>query len=161
MADFDRILAEMGPALQRMAAVYERDLALRQDLVQDMLIAIARALPQLRDESRLKPFVFRIAHNKGVDHVVRRVAAPAEEEIPKAAAGARASPEDEIIARQRSERLVAAVRRLDLPYRQVIVLLLEDLSYAEIAETLGLGVSNVGVRINRAKALLRSLLDHE
>ena len=161
MADFDRILAEMGPALQRVAAAYERDQALRQDLVQDMLIAIARALPRLRDEARLRPFVFRIAHNKGVDHVASRIAAAAEEEIPEAVAGVEASPEDEMIARQRSERLAAAVRRLDLPYRQVIALLLEDLSYTEIAETLGLGVSNVGVRINRAKALLRSLLDHE
>ncbi len=52
------------------------------------------------------------------------------------------------------------MRRLELPYRQVIALLMEDLTYAEIAEALGIGVSNVGVRINRAKALLRSLLDH-
>ncbi len=160
MADFDRIIGEMGPALARVAAAYERDAALREDLLQDMLIAIARSLPRLRDEARLRPFVFRIAHNKGVDHVARHAGEPRAEEIPEDLPRPDASPEDDLIARQRSERLWAAVRRLELPYRQVIALLMEDLTYAEIAEALGIGVSNVGVRINRAKTLLRSLLDH-
>lgn len=160
MADFDRIVAEMGPALRRVAAAYERDAALREDLLQDMLVAIARSLPKLRDEARLRPFVFRIAHNKGVDHVARHAAEPQAEEVPDDLPRQDGSPEDHLIARQRSERLWAAVRRLELPYRQVIALLMEDLTYAEIAEALGIGVSNVGVRINRAKTLLRSLLDH-
>ena len=59
---------------------------------------------------------------------------------------------------ERSRRLVEAVRALSLPYRQVITLLLEDLSYEEIAEALGLTVNNVGVRINRAKAQLKAML---
>ena len=160
MADFDRIIAEMGPALARVAAAYERDAALREDLLQDMLIAISRSLPRLRDETRLRPFVFRIAHNKGVDHVARHAGAPRAEEVPEDLPRPDGSPEDDLIARQRADRLWAAVRRLELPYRQVIALLMEDLTYAEIAEALGIGVSNVGVRINRAKALLRSLLDH-
>jgi DNA-directed RNA polymerase specialized sigma24 family protein len=45
---------------------------------------------------------------------------------------------------------VQAVRQLELPYRQVMPLLLEDLSYIEIGETLGISVANVGVRVNRA-----------
>ena len=161
MADFDRIIAEMGPALARVAASYERDTALREDLLQDMLIAICRSLPRLRDEARVKPFVFRIAHNKGVDHVARHAGEPDTEEAREDLPRLDGSPEEHVMVRQRAERMQAAVRRLELPYRQVIALLLEDLSYAEIAETLGIGVSNVGVRINRAKALLRSLLDHE
>jgi len=43
----------------------------------------------------------------------------------------------------------------------VITLLLEDMSYLEIAESLGISVGNVGVRVNRAKARLKELLDHE
>jgi RNA polymerase sigma-70 factor (ECF subfamily) len=41
------------------------------------------------------------------------------------------------------------------------MLLLEELSYAEIAEALGISLSNVGVRVNRAKALLKAMLDDE
>ncbi|HEV2700237.1 MAG TPA: sigma-70 family RNA polymerase sigma factor [Steroidobacteraceae bacterium] len=160
MADIDRIIAEMGPALARVAAAYERDPALREDLLQDILIAISRSLPRLREEAQLRPFIFRIAHNKGVDHVARHAGEPQTQETSEDLARPDGSPEEHVIIRQRAERLQTAVRKLELPYRQVITLLLEDLTYAEIAETLGISISNVGVRINRAKALLRSLLDH-
>ena len=52
-----------------------------------------------------------------------------------------------------------AIRKLALPYRQVITLVLEDLSYPEIAEALGISTVNVGVRVNRAKQQLKVLLD--
>lgn len=54
-----------------------------------------------------------------------------------------------------------AVRRLALPYRQVMTLILEDLSYEEIAEALGISIGNVGARVNRAKQQLKALLDNE
>ena len=161
MVKFDRIIAEFGPALARAAASYERDMALREDLLQEMLVAIAGALPRLEDETRLKAFVFRIAHNKGVDHVARHAAMPRAEELTEHPAFEGATPEDDVMGKERAQRLMAAVRKLEMPYRQVITLLMEDLSYAEIADALGLTVSNVGVRVNRAKAHLRRLLDHE
>jgi RNA polymerase sigma-70 factor (ECF subfamily) len=70
-----------------------------------------------------------------------------------------ATPEHSMIAEQESQKLQTAVCRLPIPYRQVITLVLEGLSHAEIAETLALGVSNVAVRINRAKTKLQELLD--
>ena len=42
-----------------------------------------------------------------------------------------------------------------------MTLLLEELSYAEIAEALDISLSNVGVRVNRAKAQLKAMLDDE
>ena len=66
-----------------------------------------------------------------------------------------------LIQAERGERLLAAIRRLALPYRQVMTLLLEDLSYEDIAEALSISVVNVGVRVNRAKKQLRELLDHD
>ena len=65
------------------------------------------------------------------------------------------------MADERSNRVTAAVRRLPLPYRQVMTLLLEELSYGEIAEALDISLSNVGVRVNRAKAQLKAMLDDE
>ena len=155
MTDLEGVIARYGAALTRVAASYEADRALRDDLLQEMLLAIHRALPGLRDPARIGPFVFRIAHNRGVTHVTREHAArrPRGEE-----ADEQAGPEANLLVRERADRLAAAVRRLPLPYRQVITLVLEELSYAEIAEALGLSVSNVGVRVNRAKAQLKELL---
>jgi RNA polymerase sigma factor (sigma-70 family) len=156
MIGFEQIVREFSPALVRVAASYEADRSLRDDLVQDILFAIHHALPQLRDETRLAPFVFRIAHNRAVAHVLAERARKRPIELEPTPPS---SPEDSLLAVERSRRLLAAVRRLPLNYRQVTTLLLEDLSHAEIADALGLTVVNVGVRVNRAKARLRELLD--
>ena len=48
---------------------------LREDLTQEILIAIHRALPSLANPDSLAPFIFRIAHNRGVTHVARQAGA--------------------------------------------------------------------------------------
>ena len=86
---------------------------------------------------------------------------PRCEEVPETMAADAPSAEHDLGARQQNARLLAAVRALSLPYRQVITLVLEDLTHEEIAEALGLTVTNVGVRVNRAKAQLKAMLTDE
>lgn len=155
----DQIITDYGRALARVAATYEADRALQEDLMQDILLAIHRSLPNLRGQDRIAPFVFKIAHNRGVTHVAKRIAAkrtPPPEDEPLAA-----DAETRMIEDERAERLMRTVRKLPLPLREVIMLVLEDLSYAEIAEALDITVSNVGVRVNRAKAQLREMLSDD
>jgi hypothetical protein len=59
----DSIIEEFGPGLARAAAAYERNLALRQELLQEIHLALFRSLPQLKDAAKLRSFIFRIAHN--------------------------------------------------------------------------------------------------
>jgi RNA polymerase sigma factor (sigma-70 family) len=157
----DEVVEEFGPALARIAASYERNPALREDLLQEMFLAVCRALPRLKEPSKLKPFVFRIAHNRAMTHIVRRMREPASLAEPDAIAAEAPTQEQSLIAGERSARLLEAVRTLPLAYRQAVTLVLEGLSYSEIAETLGITPNNVGVRISRARDQLRSLLGHE
>jgi RNA polymerase sigma-70 factor (ECF subfamily) len=71
----------------------------------------------------------------------------------------RSNPERDLTKEQQTARLLAAIQRLPVIYRQVITLTLEDVSYAEIAEILGISESNVGVRLNRARQMLRDILE--
>lgn len=157
----DEVIQEFGPALARIAASYERNRALRDELLQETFIAIVTALPRLKDPAKLRAFVFRIAHNRAVAHVTEQMRDP-EVDLPDSALDEIPRPghteEQTMIAHEETRMLVDAVRRLALPYRQVITLLLEDLSYAEIAEVLGISVVNVGVRVNRAKLQLKGML---
>ncbi len=161
MRGLEQIIADYGPGLARVAASYEADRMLREDLVQEMLVAIHRALPSLANPDSLAPFVFRIAHNRGVTHVARQAgarradqSAALEDQFPE-------TPEERMLSDERANQVAAAVRRLPLPYRQVMTLVLEELTYAEIAEALKISLSNVGVRVNRAKAHLKAMLDDE
>jgi RNA polymerase sigma-70 factor (ECF subfamily) len=161
MAGLKDVMAAYGAAIARVAASYERDRALREELTQDIWLAVHQALPRLSDPAKLKPFVFRIAHNRAVSHVAARVREPKTGEVPETLDSGEPTPERALGERQEVARLQAAVRRLPLPYRQVIVLVLEDMSHDEIAETLGLTVTNVGVRVNRAKTQLKAMLNDE
>jgi RNA polymerase sigma-70 factor (ECF subfamily) len=71
----------------------------------------------------------------------------------------RAGPEAQAIENRRRQALRDAIRQLPLSYRQVILLALEELSPLEIAAVLGITENNVGVRLNRARKALRSLLE--
>ena len=158
MIELEDIIRGYGSGLARVASSYEADPALREDLLQDILIAIHGALPSLKSESSLACFVFKIAHNRCVTHVTRQVARRNGDRA-MADKGEPDTPEQLLLADERSRMVAIAVRRLPLPYRQVMTLVLEELSYAEIGEALGLSISNVGVRVNRAKAQLKEILD--
>ena len=69
------------------------------------------------------------------------------------------TPEEEVIDKQRLQLLRAAVSELPDKYRKVIELrYYEDLAYEEIAEQLGLSLSNVKIQIMRAKQMLSQLM---
>jgi RNA polymerase sigma-70 factor (ECF subfamily) len=154
---FDRLLAENGPALTRLAASYTNTPADRDDLVQEIALSIWRGLPQFRGECSERTFIFRIAHNRAVTHVTRRRPQTAAEEIdiPDSAP----NPEAGFAREQQSERLRRAVHALPLLYRQVVTLMLEGLDYGEIAQVLGLSEGNVGARLSRARQMLRESME--
>jgi RNA polymerase sigma factor (sigma-70 family) len=159
--DAHEVVTRFAPALARVVATYERDHALRDELLQEVLMAIFLALPRLTQPEKLKPFVFRIAHNRSLSHITRRIRERAHEETGIDADLPTPSQEQALIKAERGERLLEAIRQLSLPYRQVMTLILEDMSYEEIAETLGITVDNVGVRVNRAKKQLQERLHHD
>lgn len=154
-----RLLQEHDRALQRLVIGYERDPARRQDLVQDIWLAVWQALPRFRHDCSERTFVFRIAHNRAVSHIEhwqRRRTAPLDDDAPVAAAGL--DPEHSLSQQQRRERLQAAVQELPLGLRQVVVLTLEGLTNAEVADIVGISDNNVAVRMTRARAELTRLL---
>ena len=150
-----RLLKEHDRALRRLASSYERDPSRQQDLVQEIWLALWQALPRFRGDCSERTLVFRIAHNRAVTHVNhhhRRQADALEEDAPVAAPGP--DPEHALSAQERHDRLRAAVQSLPIALRQVVVLTLEGLSNAEVAEITGITQNNVAVRLSRARAAL-------
>jgi len=158
---YDRILHEHGAALRRVAASYEADFGRREDLFQDVCLAIWQALPRFRGDASERTFVFRIAHNRGLSHSWRRRPSAAELEDAAEVLDPGTDPEARAAASQRRERLERAVRTLPVALRQVVALSLEGLAYKEIADILGITENNVGVRLNRGKKALRDALGEE
>ena len=155
---FDRLLAENGGALSRLAASYTNTAADRDDLVQEIALAIWRALAGFRGECSERTFVFRIAHNRAVTYLTRRRAQRVEGGEVEVADTA-PNPEAGLARDQQGARLRQAVHALPVLYRQVVMLVLEGMEYGEVAQVLGISESNVGARLSRARQMLRELME--
>jgi len=154
---FDDVVREHGAALARLAAVYAAEPADRDDLLQEIWVAVWQALARFRGECSLRTFVYRIGHNRGLTFRARHRRHPADE-LPATLPDPRPGPEAEAARSRRHELLLGAVRRLPELQRQAVTLSLEGLSHAEIAEVLGTTENNVAVRLSRGRSALRELL---
>ena len=144
--------------IRRIASSYEARAHLAQELVQDIYFAIWRALPSYRGDAALRTFVARVATNRAVTHVTRALKVPPSADLDESIPSPGMGPEGQAIVLDRRATLMAAVRILPLAFRQTALLTLEGLTPAEIAEVLGISANAVGIRMSRAKSLLRKLI---
>ncbi|HEV2748365.1 MAG TPA: sigma-70 family RNA polymerase sigma factor [Allosphingosinicella sp.] len=157
--NFERIVADYGPLIWRIGTSYEADVMLREDLVQQIFLAIWQALPSYRGEASIKTFVARIAQNRAITHVTRRAREPRVTYVPEEVSSDQPTPEDSANEAVQRELLMKATQRLPLPQRQVIILVLEGFSYGEIADMLGVPQNALALRLSRAKAALKTMLE--
>jgi RNA polymerase sigma factor (sigma-70 family) len=158
---FERILGEHGAAISRLAFSYETVAAIREELVQEIALAIWQALPHFRGECTERTFVFRIAHNRGLRHVARR--GPPQQSLDdleeaEEPVDLRPRPDEQLARMNQRERLLSGVQALPIAHKQMIVLMLEGLSHAEIGEVLGITDNNVAVRLTRARKALKEAM---
>jgi RNA polymerase sigma-70 factor (ECF subfamily) len=151
------LIREYGAMLARAAWGYADNAEDHDDLMQDILLAVWRALPRFRQEASERTFVLRIAHNRGVTFAIGRKRLETfavVDDVPDP----NPSAEARLIREQQYAQLGSAIRKLDESQRQVIMLQLEGLSLREIAEVQGITESNAGARLSRARAALRAHL---
>jgi RNA polymerase sigma factor (sigma-70 family) len=152
-------LTEHIPSLRRYARVLTGDAWMADDLVQDTLERACSKWRLWLAGSDLRAWLFTLMHNIYVNQVRRSVR--------QAAAGTTVNVDDvahELVApaSETADSLDLQSCLLRLPQDQRVVLLLvslEDLSYAEVAKITGVPVGTVMSRLSRARSRLRELMD--
>jgi RNA polymerase sigma-70 factor (ECF subfamily) len=156
---FERIVADYGALISRIAMSYEADPSLREDLTQQIFLAVWQALPSFRHDSSLKTFIARVAQNRSISFVTKQVRQPRLAELPEKLETDAPNPEESAIEVNEREMLLEATRRLPLPQRQVIILVLEGFSYPEIADMLEIAPNALALRLSRAKTALKAIME--
>ncbi|HUQ52436.1 MAG TPA: RNA polymerase sigma factor [Gammaproteobacteria bacterium] len=156
---FRRLLEANHAPLTRLAASYAGNRSDRDDLLQEIAIAVWRALPSLRGDCSERTFLFRIAHNRCMTHLSKRRPTVSLDEAQIDVEDPNVSAETLLAEEQQRRRFVQAIRGLPAIHREVLVLFLEGMDYGEIAAVVGISESNVGVRLNRARQRLKELLE--
>jgi RNA polymerase sigma-70 factor (ECF subfamily) len=153
---YQEAVAEFGPALERLARGYEADPDKRHDLLQEIHVALWQSFKRFDNRCSLRTWVYRVAHNRALSYVrgiVRKDSKTVGLHTLEAMPGESSTDVD--VDRNRAiERLLALVQQLPDLDRQVMMLHLEGLDAASIAEIAGLSTSNVGTKIHRLKKAL-------
>ena len=155
-AAYEGLLKRYVTPLRRLAWSYVHDPAGRDDLFQEIAMALWTALPRFRGDSSERTWVYRVAHNTALSFVASRRRRDGREQPgePDEEPVAAAHQEGDAIERQQRERLWAAVQELALPERQIMVLHLEGLSAAEIEAITGVSAGAVATRLTRIRQKL-------
>lgn len=153
-----RWLTDHRGILVRISRAYAADSADEEDLLQEILLALWRALPSFRGDAKPSTFIFQVALNVALSR--------------KRAAGRRAalmpmnwtsepSTDGERAAMQCLEwtAVLRALRTMAPVDRAVLLLALEGASQQEIADVCGISVSHAGVKLHRARRRLTATLE--
>lgn len=147
-------LVELIPRLRRYARALVGDRTTADDLVQDTLERAWAKLHLYRRGTDLRAWLFTVMHNVHVNRIrATRATDPLEDEMPELAQPQRQP--DALLMRD----LDRAIGRLPADQRAVLLLVtLEDMSYDEVARTLGIPIGTVMSRLSRAREKLRAMM---
>jgi len=161
---FKSWLTEHGGAILKVARAYTLTADDCQDLVQEILLQVWQSLPQFQGRASASTWLYRVAlntalgwHRKERRRQVRQQPILEVEDVSVAGLdGAQQAAKREVV-----ERLYTAIRQLPKAEAALVLLYLDDLSYRQMAEVLGISESNVGVKLNRAKRALAKLMNKD
>ena len=155
-AHIERLMLGCLPSLRRYARALTGDTASADDLVQDTLARAWERVASWSGMGDIRPWLFSIMHNLRMDQARKPelVTVPIDDDALAVADGQRQP--DSLALRD----LDSALRKLSGEHREVLLLVaLEDMSYAQVAEVLGCPVGSVMSRLSRARAQLRTLME--
>ena len=163
-ADFEILVRPHLAALYRtaMRAVHNRSTA--EDIVQEACLKAFAAFDRGRQKENFRAWLFRILVNLCIDHlrVAGRERVVRADGLPPDPASDSPDPERLVLSRCLGDQLRAAIDALTPDLRLVVhLVLVEELSYLEAAESLSVPVGTVRSRLSRARGQLKSHLGEQ
>jgi RNA polymerase sigma-70 factor (ECF subfamily) len=159
---FLALVDHVRPELLRYCTRMTGSVADGEDVVQDTLARACYELPQMKALPPLRPWLFRIAHNRAIDHW-RHEAHRASEPLDAAfdLADASALEPDSMVARQQAVRAAISSFLALAPAQRGCVILKDVLDHSidEIAAELALSVPAVKAALHRGRAALQRSTD--
>ncbi len=172
VSEFEAAVLPLRDELRKAALKLTHSLERAEDLVQETLLHAFRGFAQFKQGTNLKAWLMRIMFNLFISHyrhqqrTVQTVSLEGlleelelAEENSDLLLDEAVSPEEIVMAKVMDDEVAKALEQLPEPFREVVILCdIEGLSYAEVAQALGIPVGTVRSRLSRARETLRRLL---
>lgn len=152
--EFLKILADYQGIIHKVNLIYFRSEPDKQDNFQEIVYQLWRSFPTLKGRDKLASWIYAVAINTSISKIRKDSKLKYCDSI------------QDFIAAEQSEsnenyhKLVEALYRLNEVDKSIMLLYLEDYSYEEISDIVGISASNVGVKIHRLKVQLQKQLNN-
>lgn len=140
--------------IQKICFVYAGRGIEKEDLCQEIILQLWKSYPSFRHESAFSTWMYRVALNTALSLTRKPKLTIRIEDVTDRAV-------DTVHQMDKSEEIMImhkAISRLNNIEKAIILLWLEDKTYEEIAETTGLNVKNISVRLVRIRAKLKEMI---
>jgi RNA polymerase sigma-70 factor (ECF subfamily) len=153
---YEQVVAGYAPALKRLTRAYEADPERRQDVLQEIHMALWQSLARFDGRCALGTWVYRVAHNTATSVCIRRRrnTPPLVSIEDLDLAGPEPDREQVVDDRRAMERILELIHQLRPLDRQVMLLYLEGLDAGATSQVVGLSASNVATKVHRLKKVL-------
>ena len=134
-----------------------------QDLLQEIMLQLWHSIPSFREQAKESTWIYRVALNTamGWSRTERKHSRTRRRVLLMAVPSTPPDPGEDLEKEERLAKVYEVVRSLSPADASVVLLFLDGLSYEDMAEVLGITVSNVGVKLHRAKKRIAQLLGEE
>jgi RNA polymerase sigma-70 factor (ECF subfamily) len=156
--EFLEILSNYQGILHKVNLIYFRNKADREDNFQEIMYQLWKSFPGLQNRNSIGSWIYSVSINTSISRLKKGTRIEYREKLPESID--KFDLIEELSFNENFRMLLQAIYHLNEIDKSIMLLYLEEKSYDEISEILGISKSNVGVRINRAKELLKQNLKH-
>ena len=150
---FTKMVKEYRKRIYTVCYFYSKDSEEVNDLYQEILINLWKGFEKFRGESSLKTWIWRVSLNTCNNQ--ERKKKSSVQTIPLSI-DIDLYNDDDVQSKQ-IQMLYDRINRLDVFDRAIILLWLENMNYQDIADVVGISLSNVTIRLFRIKEQLKSM----
>lgn len=142
--------------IYKVAYAYAKSLNDRKDLFQEIMLSLWKAYPSFKGNSKISTWIYKVALYTAITKYRSEKKQIRYEQIQQDYKNISDSFKDDFD--EQVKFLYQAIAQLSSVDKAIVLLLLEEKSYKEIAQIMGLKPTAVAMRINRAKDKLTSLV---
>jgi RNA polymerase sigma-70 factor (ECF subfamily) len=144
--------------VHKVCRIYTSDSDSHNDLFQEITIQLWKAYPKFRGDAKFSTWMYRVALNTAITLYRRSKRSIKTADLDTINFRIKAEEYDDEVEQQ-LKLMYAAVKQLNDIEKALVFLYLEDKSYREIADTMGISEVNARVKMNRVKTKLKKILN--
>ena len=154
---FLEIVSKYQGIIHKVCWIYFRNKCDREDAFQEILFQLWKSFPDIDNYQKIGSWIYAVSINISLAKLRKTSRVDYTDYLPDIAE--KSDVLEKMTQDESLKKLLEAIYLMDEIDKSIMLLYLEEKSYEEIAEIIGITKSNVGVRISRAKNILKQNLD--